>query len=65
MSLLASKSNAKAMWISSDRECALMRHHSHRSSVSCLQKLTQLAQLPVGPWAVDIYDEDLASRSFQ
>ena len=22
------------------------------------QKLAQMAQLPIGPWAVDIYDED-------
>jgi len=28
------------------------------SSKSNAKKLVQLSELPVGPWAVDIYDED-------
>jgi len=34
------------------------RNMSLLASKSNAKKLTQLAQLPVGPWAVDIYDED-------
>ena len=37
----------------------------HLSTVDvsrCCQKLAQLAQLPTGPWAVDIYDEDQSIR---
>ncbi|CAE7374693.1 iqch [Symbiodinium natans] len=34
------------------------RNMSLLASKSNAKKLTQLAQLPTGPWAVDIYDED-------